>query len=80
MEKCPSFNSCDAPKCPLDEFYDDRVYYTGEPKCVATKRTRVQLGLNMEHFGLLPREYLGYLRIYGSREAVETKLREDFLG
>ena len=36
MRKCPSFINCSAPKCPLDEFIEQRSYLTGEPKCTAT--------------------------------------------
>ena len=31
--ECPYFDSCNAPKCPLDPDYKNRVYIKGEPKC-----------------------------------------------
>jgi len=33
MQACPSFNTCDAPLCPLDPELDKRVWFTDEDIC-----------------------------------------------
>ena len=38
MEKCPRFQSCSVPKCPLDFLMPDRVRYTDEPVCTMSNR------------------------------------------
>jgi len=69
MESCPSFPECDAPKCPLDELYDVRVFVAGDKTCVAERPTRLALGADLPHKGLFPREYAAIVRFYGSWEA-----------
>ena len=69
MESCPQYDTCDAPKCPLDALYDVRVYARGDKRCTARKATRLALGAGLPNKGLKPREMSGILRYYGSWEA-----------
>lgn len=64
MEECPQFQSCSAPKCPLDEGYNKRVKLTGEDKCKTHKATRVKISLKYPEVklicgGLTPQESAG---------------------
>ncbi len=66
MGRCPSFDTCSSPKCPLDEFTDTRIRYSDEPKCVATKKTRLLLGQDLKYKGLTSQEYNAIIKHYGS--------------
>jgi|GEM_PF-2243342 len=68
MEQCPNFETCEAPKCPLDELYDVRVYLRGERRCRARKGTRIGIGGSLPNHGLFPREMRGIELYYGSWE------------
>ena len=57
MEKCPQFNKCNAPICPLDAEWKDRVFVQGETKCKLGKTLRKRLGKDLPNGGLLSREY-----------------------
>lgn len=37
IDQCPSFNSCEAPLCPLHDGLDDAVWYPDEPICGSIK-------------------------------------------
>ena len=78
MEKCPGFDTCEAPKCPLDELVDHRMLYAGEAKCKANKRSRYLLGKDTKHCGLTGIEWGGYLSVLGTEESVRNKLKEEF--
>lgn len=78
MEKCPSFEHCDAPRCPLDELYEHRVAYPEDPVCVAEKPTRYHLGKSLPRRGMFPIEWAAYLRFYGTAEEVDKALKERF--
>jgi len=68
MESCPHYETCDAPKCPLDALYNVRVYLRGDKTCRARKATRIALGQYLPNRGLFPREMRGIVRYYGSWE------------
>ena len=68
MEMCPRFETCDAPRCPLDENMHVRVYLRGEETCRARKATRMTLGGSLPNHGLFPREMRGIELYYGSWE------------
>jgi hypothetical protein len=36
-ESCPSFESCSAPLCPLDQDLEKRIWYAGEEFCRSRK-------------------------------------------
>jgi len=74
--KCPSFDSCSSQDCPLDIYQDRRTKLPGEPKCVATKRSRVMLGQGLPLRGFFKREYQMILRHYGSVDAYILHLNE----
>ena len=58
LEKCPRFEFCSAPKCPLDPEYHKRdPRLAGEEHCKAQKRTRLRIAKEYPE-GLLP--YAGY--------------------
>lgn len=40
MKRCPRFEFCSAPKCPLDELVDQRIQLGGEPTCPYTTRLK----------------------------------------
>lgn len=44
MEECPQFDTCSAPKCPLDSFIDKRVETEGDAKCKMEKNVRLRIG------------------------------------
>ena len=77
MAKCPSFINCSATKCPLDELYDIRVKIPSDPKCKATKRSRLLIGTEMKYKGLTGQEYNGIMRSYGSIEAYQKHISSD---
>jgi hypothetical protein len=76
METCPRFDTCDAPKCPLDALYDVRVYLRGDEKCRARKATRIALGESLPNHGLFPREMRGIELYYGSWEQYLAQKKE----
>ena len=61
MRRCPRFKFCNAPKCPLDYFINDRVKLTGEDKCALPKsiRKRIGKGTELEYQGMTKREWIG---------------------
>ena len=59
MEKCSRFENCNVPKCPLDEFVDERTYLKGEQVCTMEKQVRTRLGKDLKTKGLFPREIAG---------------------
>jgi hypothetical protein len=80
MELCPNYATCDAPKCPLDELYDIRVYLRGDKRCKARKAIRMAIGESLPNHGLFPREMRGIERHYGSWEqylAHKQKIAEE---
>ena len=71
MMSCPNYETCNAPKCPLDELIDLRVFIPGESVCKARKGTRYRLaGTSLKTLGLTRKEYASMLNWYGTREAV----------
>jgi U3 small nucleolar RNA-associated protein 14 len=34
MEKCPRYQDCNIPKCPLDYYMEERVELRGEERCI----------------------------------------------
>lgn len=73
MNGCPSFDGCNAPKCPLDIDLDGRSQrLKDEAKCKAYKRTRYCIGREypnlLPYRGLTKREYQGFLNFYGEKE------------
>ena len=77
MYRCPRYNFCNAPICPLDPDYKLRVFVNGDEKCTLSKRLRMMLGVNLDNKGLKPREKAG-LDIWNSRsnESKELALRK----
>ncbi len=76
MRKCPSFETCSSPKCPLDEFADTRIRYPNEIKCISTKRTRLLLGQDLKYKGLTSLEFNGIVRHYISIDAYLKRFLE----
>ena len=68
METCPHFETCDAPKCPLDELYDVRVKLSGDKTCTLRKADRLRLGADLPKRGLFPAEIAAIERFHGSVE------------
>lgn len=44
MEKCPKFQRCSAPVCPLDLLQDERDSLKDEPKCTLAKSICHRIG------------------------------------
>jgi len=62
---CPSFDTCLAPKCPLDEDYEKYTRLSGEDKCKALKKTRLQIvkdhpEIELKFGGFTPKEFNGH--------------------
>jgi hypothetical protein len=77
MESCPRFEECSAPKCPLDELSDFRVFIPGEPTCTLRKGARLRLGHDMPKRGLFPREIAAIERFHSSVDAyIEHRRRK----
>jgi hypothetical protein len=44
FELCPRFDTCSAPKCPLDSLYKVRTQrFSDEPKCTMRKSVRLKI-------------------------------------
>ena len=69
IESCPHFETCDEPKCPLDELYDLRVKYPGESDCTLRKDARLRRGTDLPKRGLFPREIAAIERYHGTVDA-----------
>ena len=69
MGMCPHFDTCDAPKCPLDALYDVRVKLPGDETCTLRKVDRLRLGADLPKRGLFPAEIAAYARFHGSVDA-----------
>ena len=79
MAKCPHFNRCSAPICPLDEFSFQRVYLSNEPKCDMEKPVRFRIGRDMPSLGLLPQELSSTIQSYGDINKAREALLIRFL-
>ena len=66
IESCPRYESCDAPKCPLDELVDLRVKLPGDSTCTLRKADRLRLGAGLPKRGLFPAEIAAIERFHGS--------------
>jgi len=55
-EKCPRFQACNVPVCPLEPLMDERLALPGEEKCTLGKTIRLRLGKDLPWLGLTPRE------------------------
>jgi len=69
MATCPHDETCEAPKCPLDELYDVRVKLPGDETCTLRKVDRLRLGADLPKRGLFPAEIAAYERFHGSLDA-----------
>jgi len=67
MSQCPSFNTCNAPKCPLDPLINKRVYLTGDETCKARQITRFNIGENskLKYKGLFKGEWQFFIEGIG---------------
>jgi hypothetical protein len=52
MRKCPKFDGCSSPICPLDIDQDYRIWLKGEEKCTLSKakRERIAKGMRFPRF------------------------------
>ena len=71
MQMCPSFDNCNSPICSLDRYNKRRTRLPNEPKCVATKRTRLGIGIkfNLKNFGLTAKEVSSINKFYPNLES-----------
>ena len=60
MRKCPKFHNCSAPKCPLDVDMKRRIKLPEDPECTMDKKTRLEIGKDLDNFGLFPKELRSY--------------------
>ncbi len=67
MYQCPSFSSCAAPICPLENVYPskDRFRFPEEAKCKAHQSIRLKLGKSLKYRGLTVAEFNGYASVGG---------------
>ncbi len=71
MSRCPRFDRCSVPVCPLDPSQDERDILPGEPKCALPKAKRYAIGKDSDlpRKGLTKREWAGLTRWQGLSEA-----------
>lgn len=67
MSYCSRYDSCDAPKCPLDIQIDSRTIADGDPKCGMAKATRHKYYLSMPEELKNELPYEGYFKAEYSR-------------
>ena len=81
MEYCSRFDSCSAPKCPLDVHIDQKIEIEGDPRCGMAKATRHKYWESMPEDLRKALPFQGYFkgefhRIMAARERWES-LPED---
>lgn len=59
MRRCPRFDECSVPFCPLDILNHEVVRLPDEPACTLPKSIRMRLGFDIPSQGLLPKELAG---------------------
>ncbi len=59
MARCPRFEGCSAPSCPLDLRQEERAVLKGEPRCTLgkTRRKRIGAGTPLPRKGMTKREW-----------------------
>lgn len=59
IQRCPRFDRCSIPICPLDLLQDQRTRFKGEPKCTLGKprRSRIGKGTALKYQGLTRKEW-----------------------
>lgn len=64
MQRCPRFERCSAPICPLDLCQDTRDYFPGEPKCglAKTRRMAIAKGTKLPRKGMTKKEWAAFQR------------------
>ncbi len=82
MKFCSRFESCSAPKCPLDPCVNSRTEADGDPKCTMPKATRHKYWLSMPEDLKDALPFQGYLeaefkRIKAARERWESLPEDD---
>lgn len=62
MRRCPRFQRCNVPVCPLDPLQDQRTYLKGEPRCQLPKSRRIRLAepTNLPRQGMTKREWAAH--------------------
>ncbi len=78
MRKCPRFQFCNAPKCPLDYFRKERVELAGDDKCKAPKsiRKKIGKGTKLQYQGMTPREWAGMIVWKGKSNEEKERIIE----
>ena len=68
MQKCPRYKFCNAPKCPLDYFQDQRTKLEEEEKCELAKSIRRKIGdeTALKYRGMTKREWAG-MKIWNAK-------------
>lgn len=76
IKRCPRFEFCSAPRCPLDPLMQTRFRFPEEQKCTLGKSIRLKLGNELQNKGLFPKE-LGGIKSWNSRtpESKESTLK-----
>ena len=74
MKQCSRFQFCNAPKCPLDYFQDERVELKGEDKCKLPKSIRKKIGKGtaLKYQGLTKKEWTG-IKIWNDKSDEERR-------
>jgi len=64
VEKCPRFDFCDVPKCPLDKNINLRVKLKEDEKCGLSKNRRVKIakGSDLPYQGMTKAEWVATKR------------------
>lgn len=75
MKKCPRFEICSVPICPLDSGQDNRTYLKREPRCTLSKAIRHRIGVaaGLPRQGLTKSEWAAKERWRGISESERTR-------
>ncbi len=61
VRRCPQYDTCSAPQCPLDPLYPTRSHFPDEADCKALKRTRLEIVEKGVAEGVETAQYLTYV-------------------
>jgi hypothetical protein len=72
MKRCPRFDGCSIPRCPLDYFMKERTELPGEPQCPLT-RVLVKNKHKKRIEGIMSATMRGLLKFIPSRNQSSDK-------
>jgi hypothetical protein len=78
MARCPRFNTCSAPSCPLDLKHDERMVLEGEDRCTLGKKKRMAIaaGTPLPRQGMTKPEWAGAQRWLNLPDSEKEALKQ----